>query len=59
MATFIADYLDTVDLQWKEVDILVNEAIRVQNLNEELYNALCRSITVLIVAHMEGFVKGA
>lgn len=36
MATFIADYLDTVDLQWKEVDILVNEAIRVQNLNEEL-----------------------
>lgn len=59
MATFIADYLDTVDLQWKEVDILVEEAIRVQNSNEELYNALCRSITVLIVAHMEGFVKGA
>lgn len=59
MATFIADYLDTVDLQWREVDILVDEAIRVQESNEYLYNALCRSITVLIVAHMEGFVKGA
>lgn len=59
MATFIADYLDTVDLQWKEVDILVEEATRVQETNEELYNALCRSITVLIVAHMEGFIKGA
>lgn len=59
MATFVADYLDTVELQWSEVDILIHEATRVQNSNEELYNALCRSITILIVAHMEGFIKGA
>lgn len=59
MATFIADYLDTVDLQWKEIDILTHEAMRVESSNAELYNALCRSITILIVAHMEGFIKGA
>lgn len=59
MTTFISDYLDTVDLQWNEVDLLVDEAIAVQHTKENLYNALCRSITVLIVAHMEGFIKGA
>lgn len=59
MATFIADYLNTVDLQWKEIDILAQEAIRVESSNTELYNVLCRSITILIVAHMEGFIKGA
>lgn len=59
MATFIADYLNTVDLQWKEIDILAQEAIRVEASNAELYNVLCRSITILIVAHMEGFIKGA
>ncbi|WIF07054.1 HEPN domain-containing protein [Serratia sp. B1] len=58
MSTFIADYLDTVDLQWKEIDILASQATKVENSNFDLYNALCRSITILIVAHMEGFVKG-
>ncbi|MCE0799584.1 hypothetical protein LVQ77_04600 [Buttiauxella sp. S04-F03] len=33
--------------------------MRVETSNSELYNALCRSITILIVAHMEGFLKGA
>lgn len=58
MATSLADYLDEVDLQWKEVDILAAEALKVESEKPELYNALCRSITILIVAHMEGFVKG-
>ncbi|HFV9290968.1 TPA: HEPN domain-containing protein [Serratia fonticola] len=58
MTTFIADYLETVDLQWNEVDILAEEAIKVESNQPDLYNALCRSITILIVAHMEGFIKG-
>lgn len=58
MTTFIADYLDTVDLQWKEIDILASQAAKVEDSDFDLYNALCRSMTILIVAHMEGFVKG-
>ncbi|WP_447877946.1 HEPN domain-containing protein [Serratia fonticola] len=58
MATFIADYLDTVDLQWEEINILASQAAKVESSDYDLYNALCRSITILIVAHMEGFVKG-
>lgn len=58
MGTFIADYLTDVDLQWKEIDILAQEALRVEYSDANLYNALCRSITILIVAHMEGFIKG-
>lgn len=58
MTSFVADYLETVQEQWAEIDILAAEAKLIELEKSELYNALCRSITILIVSHMEGFVKG-
>lgn len=57
MATFLYDFVHKLEENWCEVDILLVEAKKYENSNLELYNALCRSISVLIVAHLEGFVK--
>lgn len=57
MATFINEYLEQLETQWKEVDILIDSANRCENSDPELFNAICRSTSVLIVAHMEGFIK--
>lgn len=57
MSTYLLDFVEQLDGKWKEVDTLLNEAKKHEESNSELYNALCRSITVLIVAHLEGFTK--
>jgi len=57
MATFLYDFVNNLNENWKEVDLLLLEAKKYENSNVDLYNALCRSITVLIVAHLEGFIK--
>lgn len=58
MSTCISDFVEQTSLQWKEVDMLTSEAIAKQlSGDEDLYNALCRSVTVLMVAHFEGFMK--
>jgi len=57
MATFLNDYIHGVDEKWQEIDILINNAKRIEDNDENLYNAICRSITVLLVAHLEGFAK--
>ncbi|MCI5222708.1 MAG: hypothetical protein D3924_08575 [Candidatus Electrothrix sp. AR4] len=57
MATFLSDFLDQLDEKWQEIDILLDEAKKKESSNSNLYNALCRSITVLLVAHLEGFTK--
>ncbi|WNZ57370.1 MAE_28990/MAE_18760 family HEPN-like nuclease [Microbulbifer sp. MKSA007] len=57
MSTYLLDFVEQLDEKWKEVDTLLNEAKKHEESNSELYNALCRSITVLIVAHLEGFTK--
>jgi len=57
MSTFIQDFIENLEPKWREVDILINTAIEIRDTNEALYNALCRSITILIVSHMEGFTK--
>ncbi|XOF33261.1 MAG: MAE_28990/MAE_18760 family HEPN-like nuclease [Candidatus Electrothrix sp. YB6] len=57
MATFLSEFLDQLDEKWQEIDILLGEAKKQEDLNYDLYNALCRSITVLLVAHLEGFTK--
>jgi len=57
MTTFVFDYVDRLDEQWNEVDILLNEAKKVQHSNVDLYHALCRSASILMVAHFEGFTK--
>lgn len=57
MSTFLSDFIEQLDEKWKEIDILLTEAEKHEESNSDLYNALCRSITVLIVAHLEGFTK--
>lgn len=59
MATYLADFVQQLDEKWREIDILLEEAeSKEKSGQEDAYNALCRSVTVLIVAHLEGFVKG-
>lgn len=59
MATFVYEYINELENNWQEVDILLDYAEDLKNNeeNEKLYNALCRSISVLLVAHLEGFLK--
>jgi hypothetical protein len=57
MATFLFDYIDQLDTKWYEVDVLIEKAKKISESEPALYNAICRSISVLIVAHFEGYIK--
>lgn len=57
MATFLFDYVNQLEAKWHEVDVLLDKAKDIRDSEQELYNAICRSITVLIVAHFEGYIK--
>lgn len=57
MSTFLYEFVKHLDDNWHEVDLLIQEATKIEKSNNSLYNALCRSITVLVVAHLEGFTK--
>lgn len=56
MSTSAHDLTVSMDDRWREVEILVERALQ-EVPGESLYNALCRSATVLMVAHFEGFIK--
>lgn len=58
MSTFVHDSLISLDERWSEVDTLL-DAAKQYIVNEKLHHALCRSAVVLIVAHLEGFIKDA
>ncbi|WP_210561497.1 HEPN domain-containing protein [Psychrosphaera aestuarii] len=49
--------MSQLETQWTEVDVLISSASECENSNPDLFNAVCRSTSVLIVAHMEGFIK--
>lgn len=57
MATFLFEYINQLEDRWHEVDVLLDKAKDIRDSEQELYNAICRSITVLIVAHFEGYIK--
>ncbi|KFJ87934.1 hypothetical protein IJ23_09010 [Vibrio sp. OY15] len=57
MSTFINSYLSQLDEQWKEVILLIDQAELFIDSNVDFYNALCRSASILIVSHLEGFLK--
>ncbi|WP_413516904.1 MAE_28990/MAE_18760 family HEPN-like nuclease [Photobacterium phosphoreum] len=57
MSTFVNDYILKLDDQWSEVNLLIDRAHLVENSDLEFYNALCRSASILIVSHLEGFLK--
>ncbi|MHC1728406.1 MAG: MAE_28990/MAE_18760 family HEPN-like nuclease [Syntrophobacteraceae bacterium] len=56
MSTFVYDSLSSLDDRWGEIDSLLFAA-NTYIEDAKLYNALCRSAIVLIVAHFEGFIK--
>jgi hypothetical protein len=56
MTTFAYALVDSVDARWSEINLLIIEAESRSN-NIDFYNALCRSISVLMIAQFEGFIK--
>lgn len=55
--TFAAVFLNDLEQRWNEIDLLI-ENIKKQE-DQEFINVLCRSGVVLLVAHLEGFIKEA
>jgi len=59
MSTFVYDLAYSIEDRWLEVDILIAKAAFEETLDFAFYDALCRATVVLIVAHLEGFMKDA
>lgn len=57
MSTFLQDFTLSLDSKWAEIDTLLVRAKELKEADVAFYNAVCRSTTVLIVAHLEGFTK--
>ena len=57
MNTSVHELVSSIDQRWQEVKILIDQASKEQDRNPDLYDALCRATVVLIVAHLEGFIK--
>lgn len=57
MSTAIFDLSSSIQDRVEEIQILIKEAREKQLSNEKLYNSLCRSISVLLASHIEGFIK--
>lgn len=55
--SFLNILILSFDNKWNEIELLIEKAKKYQSLDESFYNAICRSITVLLTAHLEGFVK--
>ncbi|MEK3881111.1 MAE_28990/MAE_18760 family HEPN-like nuclease [Paenibacillus sp. FSL M7-0420] len=56
-STFASLFIEELEERWTEIEILI-EQIKIQS-NDEVKNVLCRSAVVLLVAHLEGFMKEA
>ncbi|MGB3669531.1 MAG: MAE_28990/MAE_18760 family HEPN-like nuclease [Phormidesmis sp.] len=57
MSTFVNYLVNSIEDQWKEVDVLIEKSAEERDTNPTLYSALCRASIVLMVAHLEGFTK--
>jgi hypothetical protein len=57
MATFFQNGLSLLNERLSEVDLLIQEAKKIIDCNQQLYNALCRSAHVLLLSHFEGYIK--
>ncbi|WP_139998271.1 MAE_28990/MAE_18760 family HEPN-like nuclease [Paenibacillus paridis] len=58
MSTSIHELSCSIDVRLNEVGLLLEKAEEYKD-NEAFYGALCRSSAVLLVAHLEGFIKEA
>ncbi|EMJ3468015.1 hypothetical protein V7L80_003024 [Vibrio harveyi] len=59
MATHLSEFVSVLQERWREVDLLTYQLVEFDNkdMDECHYSALSRSASVLIVAHLEGFIK--
>lgn len=55
--SFINFLLSELENRWHEVSILLETANEYEQKNQVLHDAVCRSVSVLMVAHFEGFYK--
>lgn len=58
MTTNLKNFINETKERWIELDILIEKAKAVEEVDPKFYEVLCRSSTVLILAHLEGFYKG-
>ncbi len=49
--------VNEIESRWDEITILLKAAEEHKNTNVTLHDAICRSVTVLMVANLEGFYK--
>lgn len=56
-STFASLFIEELGARWTEIELLIEE-IKIQS-NDAVKNVLCRSAVVLLVAHLEGFMKEA
>ena len=56
MESFLLISLKNIENRFNEVKLILEEANKQQN-QEKLYNSLCRSALILLVAHFEGALK--
>ena len=59
MPTFVASFVNSVQSRFAEVDRLLCAAGETELSDVRLHDAICRSVVVLLAAHLEGFVRDA
>lgn len=58
MSTFMHALFTSLDVRWREVDLLLDKAAAEELCPDlEFHHVLCRAAVVLIAAHLEGFVR--
>jgi hypothetical protein len=57
MRTAVFEVANAIPLRMAEVKKLIQKAEYYEEKDEEFFNALCRSASVLLVSHIEGFLK--
>jgi hypothetical protein len=57
MSTALFELAISLPERVRELDSLVCHARDCEQTNEELYNSLCRATSVLLAAHLEGYLK--
>ncbi len=55
--TYINLLVSDIESRWEEINILLESAEENRNNNVSLHDAICRSVSILMVANLEGFYK--
>ena len=57
MDSFLFSYAEELSDKWSEIELLIDKAKENKDSDEAFHEVICRSITVLMVAQLEGFTK--